>query len=533
MLSRSLPILRRAALVVPRIVRPAALAAPRIVRPMHSSVVRLNEKKAGDDGMDLFARALAAQKAKQQQQQAASASGSASTSGSSTANPASATKETEKEPDLEEEITPEEEERRRRWKEQTEEAERQKRAKGRKSIGLLAAVALIGGYGYIGLATEEDKEIGFSAHHDRVRKFLHLGAKSVVEPPSVKLLPDPLPEPYQRPYTLCLELNDSLVHLVWDKDYGWRVATRPGVKQFISYLSRYFEIVIFTTSQNYVAQPVIETLDPYHYIMYSLYRDSTRLMGIKHVKDLSCLNRDLGRVIVVDTDPENFQLQPENGIELKAWKGEEGDEELSKLMKVLEEMALLATIVNLNDLRPLLKSIKGYQETQNDAWSGWVKRKEQLRADFAESDRKQNGGAAASPSDDIQAAADAKPSASFGSVVGNFVGALFGRGISNPQQQAPAAQPGSNVSGGSLKRTNLIDLIEHAAKEEYTLFLKEQKDQVKQMEEAKKKHEEEQMAQLQAIKDKKLKLFDYMMGAGQEGAPGAPGAQQAPVPTAK
>ncbi|KAJ3054101.1 mitochondrial inner membrane protein required for protein import, partial [Rhizoclosmatium hyalinum] len=249
-------------------------------------------------------------------------------------------------------------------------------------------------------------------------------------------------------------------------------------------------------------------------------------MGIKHVKDLSCLNRDLGKIIVVDTDPENFQLQPENGIELKAWKGEEGDEELSKLMKLLEEMALLATIVNLNDLRPLLKSFKSLSTTPNDPWSGWLARKEQLRADFAESDRRQRG---VTSTDEIAAAADAKPSSSLSSVVGNFVGALFGRGISNPQQQGPAAQPGSNVSGGSLKRTNLIDLIEHAAKEEYAMFLKEQKEQVKQMEEAKKKHEEEQMAQLQAMKDKKLKLFDYMMGAGNPEAPGAPGTA-APAP---
>ena len=87
-----------------------------------------------------------------------------------------------------------------------------------------------------------------------------------------KLLPDLLPDPYQRPYTLVLELNDALVHLVWDKETGWRgifsfhgynniiinlslylVATRPGVKQFLSYLSRYYELVIFTSSQNYVS----------------------------------------------------------------------------------------------------------------------------------------------------------------------------------------------------------------------------------------------------------------------------------------
>ncbi|KAI8845263.1 HAD-like domain-containing protein [Chytriomyces cf. hyalinus JEL632] len=490
-----------------------------IRRLASAPLLRKSKPDSNDDGMDLFARALAAQKAK------AKAEASA---GSANANSNAPKKENPSKPDdldLEEEITPEEEERRRRWKEQSEQAERKQMAGRGKGIAAVAAIALAGSYAYMGQATTEDKETGFSGHHNRVRKFLNMGAKSVVEPPSVKLLPDPLPEPYQRPYTLCLELNDSLVHLVWDKDFGWRIATRPGVNQFISYLSRYFEIVIFTTSQNFVAQPVIETLDPYHYVMYSLYRDSTRLMGIKHVKDLSCLNRDLGKVIVVDTDPENFQLQPENGIELKAWKGEEGDIELSKLMKLLEEMALLATIVNLSDLRPLLKSFKALSDAPSDPWSGWVARKEQLRADFAEGERR----ASNSGTSETTISAPAAEPSTVASLIGSITGALFGgRGMTTPQNQQPAAQPGSNVSGSSLKRTNLIDLIEHAGKEEYALFLKEQKEQVKQMEEAKKKHEEEQMAQLQAMKDKKLKLFDYMMGAGNE-PPAAPGAA-APAP---
>ncbi|KAJ3205259.1 mitochondrial inner membrane protein required for protein import [Entophlyctis luteolus] len=486
----------------------ARLQTPRCAAPsacFSSAALARNSSKrpspaaANDSGTDLFARTLAAQKAKQQQQQQQQQQTPQQQPQSSAGEKSTIGKE--EEIDLEEEVTPEEEERRRRWKEQADEQDRKKLASGGRALGAVLAVSIVGGYIYMGLATDDDKESGLAAHHARVRKFLNLGAKSIVEPPSVKLLPDPLPEPYQRPYTLCLELNDSLVHLVWDKDYGWRMATRPGVKQFISYLSRYYEIVIFTTSLNYVAQPVIETLDPYHYIMYSLYRDSTRLMGIKHVKDLSCLNRDLGKIIVVDTDPENFQLQPENGIQLKAWKGEDNDDELSKLMKLLE------------DLRPLLKSFKSLNHSPDDPWSGWLTRKEQLRADFAEST------AAKSSADEIKTAAEAKPAASFTTMVTNTIGALFGRGISNPQQAGASPQPGSNVSGSSLKRTNLIDLIEHAGREEYSLFLNEQKEQMKQMEEAKRKHEEEQMAQLQAMKEKKLKLFDYMMGAGNPETP--------------
>jgi len=37
-----------------------------------------------------------------------------------------------------------------------------------------------------------------------------------VDPSSEKLLPDLLPPPYQRPYTLIIELNDVLLHSEYD-----------------------------------------------------------------------------------------------------------------------------------------------------------------------------------------------------------------------------------------------------------------------------------------------------------------------------
>jgi import inner membrane translocase subunit TIM50 len=77
-------------------------------------------------------------------------------------------------------------------------------------------------------------------------------AETVTAPQWEKLLPDALPDPYQRPFTLVIELNDSLVHLDWDKNIGWRVATRPGVKDFLGYLGKYYEIVLFSDSPAHV-----------------------------------------------------------------------------------------------------------------------------------------------------------------------------------------------------------------------------------------------------------------------------------------
>ncbi|KAJ1555983.1 mitochondrial inner membrane protein required for protein import [Cladochytrium tenue] len=535
--------------------------------------------------MDLFARAMRAQQARQQQQQQQHQQNTPhesprAKSAQSRQQPqqqpqqqqqqqqqaASAEDAAERE-ELAEELTPEEEERQRRWKEQSDKQEGRRMAQG--TARALLATLVAGGftYAFLGIPTADDREDTFAAHHRRVVKsltsiFTGSGATagsgnggSGGSDGKIKLLPDPLPEPYQRPYTLCLELNDNLVHLVWDAEHGWRVSARPGVKQLLSYLGRFYEIVIFTTSQNYIAQPVIETLDPYRYVMYSLYRDSTKPLHGKHVKDISELNRDLGKVIVVDTDPDHYQLQPENGVPLKPWRGDDPDDcELSKLTKFLEELALLASVVNLQDLRPLLRSVK--QLDAEDPWRGWSLRKEQLRADFAAHERRVRGGATSARAPAVEGAAPAAAAgpASFAgwvaSAASSVASSLFGRGLQPGAAGAnggggsgggaghaagagPASAAAASAAGGGGRPVNLIDIIEQAGREEYAAFVKENAAIVAQAEEMRRKQEEEQRKQLQAMKDKKLKLVDYMLGAGatpEDSAAGTSEAGATPAP---
>jgi len=47
-----------------------------------------------------------------------------------------------------------------------------------------------------------------------------------------------------------------------------------------------------------------------------LYRDSTLYKEGRHVRDLSKLNRDLGKVLLIACDPDAYNLQPENAIKV-------------------------------------------------------------------------------------------------------------------------------------------------------------------------------------------------------------------------
>ncbi|ORY98768.1 HAD-like domain-containing protein [Syncephalastrum racemosum] len=216
----------------------------------------------------------------------------------------------------------------------------------------------------------EDKYVSedpFSAAYHRCRDRYQEFQNKMSEPMWDKLLPDPLPEPYQRPFTLVINLDDTLVHSTWDPKHGWRHAKRPGVDYFLAYMSQFFEIVIFTSQTSMNAMPILEKLDPYQYSMYRLYREATRYVDGKYVKDLSHLNRDLSKVIIMDSNPDAFSMQPENGIELKPFKGDPNDNGLLSYIPFLEAVGMM----NPDDVRPILKNFHGKDIPQQ--WAQWEK----------------------------------------------------------------------------------------------------------------------------------------------------------------
>ena len=159
--------------------------------------------KSSADGMDLFSRALAAQKKRMEQEQAlkkqqqnssssntsqnttdstksSASSSSSSNSSSSSSDPESnAGQNNAKDPDLDEDLSPEEAERRRRWEQAKEKKESEQVAKRSKYGAALFAVGLVILYGYLGLPTKDDKdqEDTFYAHHQRVIKAITSGYK--------------------------------------------------------------------------------------------------------------------------------------------------------------------------------------------------------------------------------------------------------------------------------------------------------------------------------------------------------------------
>ncbi|XP_003386476.1 PREDICTED: mitochondrial import inner membrane translocase subunit TIM50-A-like [Amphimedon queenslandica] len=204
---------------------------------------------------------------------------------------------------------------------------------------------------------EQDKYAGenpFKAYLLRAKDTILSYKLKFTEPSSQLLLPEPLPHPYQRPYTLLIEVKDIFIHSDYERNMGWRHQKRPGLDAFLNALFDYYEIVVFTSENALSTHPIIDKMDPNQYIMYRLYRDSTKYISGEHVKDLTHINRSLNRVIMVDTNPLSVKLQPENSIILDKWTGDIYDTSLKDLGAFLLTIAMS----NTDDVRPVLDYYK-------------------------------------------------------------------------------------------------------------------------------------------------------------------------------
>ncbi|CRK40037.1 hypothetical protein BN1723_015650, partial [Verticillium longisporum] len=141
----------------------------------------------------------------------------------------------------------------------------------------------------------------------------------------------------------------------WSREHGWRVAKRPGVDYFLRYLSQYYELVLFTSVPFAIGEPLVRKLDPFRFIMWPLYREATKYNDGEIVKDLSYLNRDLSKVIIIDSKASHVRNQPENAIVLDKWTGDSKDKDLVGLIPFLEYIHTM----QYGDVRKVLKSFEG------------------------------------------------------------------------------------------------------------------------------------------------------------------------------
>ncbi|KAG9292190.1 hypothetical protein G9A89_023910 [Geosiphon pyriformis] len=265
-----------------------------------------------------------------------------------------------------------------------------------KGLSILLMGSSIGGIVYSGRPFDNDRENQYKDLKPLNAWLQRFGARSkdfsqfFTEPPSDKLLPDKELLPNYPALTLVINLDETLIYSTWDREHGWRTAKRPGVDYFLAYMSSLFEEVIFTSQPQYIAEQVVNKLDPLQLVPFKLFREATRYVEGKHVKDLSKLNRDLSKVIVMDSNPEAYALQPDNAIAVPPWKGDSSDTFLIDIIPFLEHIYLNFYLADMKDVRPILTQYQG--KPIPEAYAKWEKEcKEQSRVRWEETKQSKKG----------------------------------------------------------------------------------------------------------------------------------------------
>ena len=155
-----------------------------------------------------------------------------------------------------------------------------------------------------------------------------------------------LPPPYLRnvsnkPYTLILDLDETLVSFKVATEKKGFVRTRPFLFEFLEEIGKYYEIILFTTAIQSYANSIINAIEyGRKYFDYVFYRQHCIIIGNDFVKDINRIGRPLDSTIIVDNMPQNFKLQKENGIVIKSFWGQDSEDgALFNLIPILVEIA--------------------------------------------------------------------------------------------------------------------------------------------------------------------------------------------------
>ena len=157
-----------------------------------------------------------------------------------------------------------------------------------------------------------------------------------------------VPAPYVRTknnknFSLVLDLDETLINFKAQENIsnGGLLRVRPGVNNFLEEVGKYYELILFTIATQNYADILIDNIEKDKiFFEHRLYREHAVIIDNDFVKDLSRIGRPLDKILIVDNMPQNFRLQKENGIMIRAFWGEDNnDRALNDLGPILVKIA--------------------------------------------------------------------------------------------------------------------------------------------------------------------------------------------------
>ena len=164
-------------------------------------------------------------------------------------------------------------------------------------------------------------------------QYNNVNNENIPIPPFIK-------SPMRKKFCLVLDIDETISHTL-KLPFGCYFLLRPGAKNFLKEISKYYEIIIFTSSPKKYADKILNKIDNEgNLISHRLYRQHVLYENGKSVKNLNLIGRDLTKIIFVDNLRSNAKYNLNNLCPITTWRSDIFD---SKLIKLKQKLINIAT----------------------------------------------------------------------------------------------------------------------------------------------------------------------------------------------
>ncbi|KAI9750113.1 MAG: hypothetical protein M4579_006600 [Chaenotheca gracillima] len=130
------------------------------------------------------------------------------------------------------------------------------------------------------------------------------------------------------------------------------VHKRPNCDEFLRKVCKWYNLVAFTASVQEYADPVIEWLEQDRkYFSARYYRQHCTFRGGNYIKDISSVEPDLSKVMIIDNSPTSYIFHEDNAIPIEGWISDPTDNDLLHLIPLLEALQYVTDVRALLALR--------------------------------------------------------------------------------------------------------------------------------------------------------------------------------------
>ena len=164
-----------------------------------------------------------------------------------------------------------------------------------------------------------------------------------------------------------VRLNTTYVGMTGQASIGpqhpilYYVHKRPHCDHFLRRVCKWYNLVVFTASVQEYADPVIDWLESERkFFSARYYRQHCTFRHGAFIKDLSSVEPDLSKVMILDNSPLSYMFHQDNAIPIQGWINDPTDNDLLHLVPLLEGLQYVS------DVRALL-ALRGGEDGQHMA----------------------------------------------------------------------------------------------------------------------------------------------------------------------